>query len=132
MSTVKRSNTNCQHSVAIGRLIVAVEYTLELEGYSPDWALIEMVLRRSGVVGVTYIENKPARGYFENSSTALRIIEHTDYHPVTAEGYSGERFLVRYVIVFRLNVDVDESASEIHLFLSLLSEITPCKFVLSF
>lgn len=52
---------------------------------------------------------------------------------MVAEGYSGRSFLVRFVIVFRLNMDVvAESANDMHLFLSLLAENTSYKFVLSF
>ena len=112
---------------------MSLDMNLELEGDSPDWALIASAMRDVGVKDLV-VEADGIEGTFARSFTYFYTYgQDGPLRPISAEGQHGCDFLRKYVLVFRINNSLyDESVADLHVFLQLLAKRSPMRFVLSF
>ena len=116
---------------------MALDMFLEIEGDSPDWAMIRLIAEKMDVEWPDTDPGKgPMHGSFPNSWMHFWVGgggKDRELREPVAEGKHDCHFLTRYTILFRLiNSKYDECREDIKKFLTHLSELTSMQFVLSF
>ncbi|HEY4318805.1 MAG TPA: hypothetical protein VGN04_14490 [Herbaspirillum sp.] len=127
---------------------MSLDMTLETEGDSPDWAVLEKAAKavalgeltnsfsspeRKGVLTNFYEMEERFDGWFLKSRTSFCLHKQASLEHICAEGMHGCDFKVRYIIVFRPPASgYDEFVEEIRVFLSTLTDLSSMQFVLSF